>query len=359
MLPLLKPRTAPDDMLAWIQLIRSPRVGPVNFHRLMKTHGSATAALAALPDMAAQAGIKDYAICPPKLAERELKDAQKRGAKPLLFGAADYPPLLAQIPDAPPILWALGQIELASKSSVTLIGGRDPSSLALRMAHKLARDLADAGIITLSGLARGIDTAVHQATEGRGSIAVLPCGLNTTYPAQNTDLAQALGQHGLILSEHPFDAVAQKHQFISRNRIVAGIAPICTVIEAAQNSGSLNCANTAADYGREVMAVPGHPLDPRCAGSNQLIKSGAGVVTCVDDILNALPQTKPVAAAAKPRPACGDISHDIIQTLRQTPLREDALCRALNADISALSAALLRLRMDGQIHRDPDGVLYI
>lgn len=279
------PPTTREDDLAVLRLIRSRRVGPATFHRLIAEHGCAAAALDALPGIAAAAGIKDYAVCPEGVAAAELAAGRRAGARLLRFDAPDYPPLLRQIEDAPPILWLRGNAEALARPSVAVVGARNASSLGIRMARGMAAGLASAGMTVTAGLARGIDTAAHEASVDFGTVAVMAGGIDVIYPAENRALADRICDLGCLLTEQPPGVQPVARHFPARNRIVSGLSAGVVVIEAAHRSGTLITARCAADQGREVMAVPGHPIDARASGCNALIRDGAVLVRNADDVL--------------------------------------------------------------------------
>ena len=282
------PPTTEDDRLDWLRLLRSRRVGIATFWRLLAEHGTAGAALAALPGIARAAGDRDYAPCPEAVVLAEVRAARAVGARSLCAGDRAYPAGLAQISDSPPFLWTLGDQSLLSRPMVALVGARNASSLGVRMARGLARDLADHGHVIVSGLARGIDAAAHAAALSGGTIAVLAGGVDVIYPAENAALAADIGRMGLLVSEQPMGLVPQARHFPARNRIISGLARAVVVVEAAGKSGSLITARTALDQGREVMAVPGHPMDARATGCNMLIRDGATLVRDAADVIEVI-----------------------------------------------------------------------
>jgi DNA processing protein len=285
--PLTPPRS--DEVwLDWIRLLRSRRVGPTTFHRLMAEHGSARAALAALPEVARAAGVERYAPCSESVAAAEWQAARLARAQPLAIGDPAYPALLAELPDAPPVLWTLGDPALLQRPLVAVVGARNASSLGTRMARRLAAGLGEAGFAVVSGLARGIDTAAHLAALEHGTLAVMAGGVDVIYPAENAVLGQEIVEKGLRLSEQPMGLAPQARHFPARNRIISGLARAVIVVEAAGKSGSLITARGALDQGREVLAVPGHPLDARAAGCNMLIRDGATLIRSVEDVVEAL-----------------------------------------------------------------------
>ncbi|MCX7646152.1 MAG: DNA-processing protein DprA, partial [Rhodobacteraceae bacterium] len=336
--PPLAPPTTEEDALRWLRLVRSPRVGPATFFRLTAEHGSVAAALDALPSIARAAGVEDYAPCPASRAAAELAAGRKAGARLLCLGDADYPPLLAEIADPPPLLWALGDTALLGRPAVAIVGARNASSLGLRMAKALARGLGEAGCVTVSGLARGVDAACHLASLETGTVAVVAGGVDVVYPPENAALARDVAARGLILSEQPMGLEPLARHFPRRNRIVAGIARAVVVVEAAAKSGSLITARLALEQGREVMAVPGHPFDARAGGCNQLIRDGAVLVRGAGDVLAALDgglhAGRPRHAAPQPGPAAAgdDAAGDDAAPPRGGPCPGEAAAAARGAD---------------------------
>ena len=366
------------DGLEWLQLARSRRVGPATFHRLMAEHGSAGAALAVLPAIAAAAGVEGYEVCPIGVVRAEAARAAKLGAKLLLWGQGEYPAALMDLVDAPPVLWALGDLGLLERPAVALVGARNASSLGLRMAKAMAAGLGAAGQVVVSGLARGIDAAAHEAALGTGTIAVQAGGLDVIYPEENAALSEAIGARGLRLTEQPFGLQPQARHFPQRNRIVSGLARAVVVVEAAAKSGSLITARDGADQGRDVFAVPGHPFDARASGCNALIRDGAVLVRSAADVIEAmgLPPAKPAAhraaqpatvGMAEPRAAqpqlqaaLRDISQlhsQILNRLGPSPVAEDQLLRDIAAPSGQLGPALVALELDGLILRHAGGLI--
>ncbi|KGJ18754.1 hypothetical protein IX56_16580 [Paracoccus sanguinis] len=263
--------------------MRSRRVGPATYHRLMADHGSAAAALAALPEIAAAAGIEGYAPCPEGTAAAELAAGRRLGAALITLADPRYPPLLREIPDAPPALWVQGEVGVLARPLIAVVGARNASSLGLRMARGLALALSEAGIGVTAGFARGVDTAAHEASCAAGTIAVLAGGIDRIYPAENRALAERIRAAGCLISEQPPGLEPVARHFPTRNRIVSGLCAGVVVVEAAHRSGTLITARCAAEQGREVMAVPGHPLDARAGGCNALIRDGATLVRSAED----------------------------------------------------------------------------
>ena len=368
------PPTTEDDRLSWLRLLRSRRVGVATFYRVLAQHGSAQAALAALPEIARAAGIDSYTPCPPERAEAEWQQARRAGAELICITDAVYPGALRTIPDPPPLLWGKGRQEVLTRPAIALVGSRNASSLGTRMAKSLAADLAEAGFVIVSGLARGIDTAAHLATLQTGTIAVMGGGVDVLYPAENAHLAEDISLRGLRLSEQPMGLNPQARHFPRRNRIISGLAQAVVVVEAAARSGSLITARNALDQGREVLAVPGHPIDGRVAGCNLLIRDGARLVRNAADVIEALPQIAP--APAKPPAApqldlptppppmkrrslaeTAKLHARILDRLGPSPLAEDQLIRDLGQPARMVSPALTDLELNGQIRREAGGLL--
>ena len=367
------PPTTEEDRFSWLRLLRSRRVGITTFYRLLAEHGTAQNALEALPEVARAAGVTGYEICPAGVVEAELKVAKAARARLLCLGAPDYPKQLAQIADAPPMLWAIGDIEHLHRPAIAMVGARNASSLGARMARALALDLGAKGYGVVSGLARGIDTAAHMATLKTGTVAVMAGGVDRIYPAENAKLAEDIGACGVRISEQPMGLNPIARHFPKRNRLISGLARAVVVVEAAAKSGSLITARDALDQGREVLAVPGHPFDTRAAGCNMLIRDGAQLVRNADDVIAALPSPEPepviepigdlLADLPPPPPEKRSLRetaalHDQILTrLGPSPLAEDQLIRDLQAPVGEVGPALTDLELDGKINRQPGGLL--
>ncbi|WP_424973679.1 DNA-processing protein DprA [Dinoroseobacter sp. S124A] len=360
--------TSVDEALDWLQLLRSPRIGPVTFHKLLSEHGTARAAMEALPQVTASAGLKDYQLIPRDRVEREYAAGRKKGARLAAFGGALYSPVLAEIEDAPPLLWCLGDLDFLKRPCLALVGARNASALGQRLARAFAKGVGTEGLLTVSGLARGIDTAVHDASLETGTIAVVAGGVDVIYPQENLKLYKQIAQKGLIVSEQPMGMQPQARHFPRRNRLISGLSRAVVVVEAAIKSGSLLTARDAADQGREVMAAPGHPFDGRAAGCNQLLREGATLVRNAEDILLALPPSlpqgllplePPETAPPMPQktPPMDELRGRILAHLGAAPLPEDQVIRALGLPAAPVNAALVELEMSGTITRAPGGFL--
>ena len=366
-----------EDPALWLQLIRSRRIGPVTFHRMMADHGGVEQALAALPGIAKASGVEDYEVCPLGVVRHELAQGRAAKARLVRFGGPGYPAALLDVADAPPVLWVQGDISLLSRPMVAVVGARNASSLGLRMARKLAEALAGAGQVVVSGLARGVDAEAHQATLTSGTVAVQAGGVDVIYPVENTDLAAEILAKGCRVSEQPMGMEPQTRHFPQRNRIISGMARGVVVVEAAAKSGSLITAETALEQGREVFAVPGHPFDARAAGCNRLIRDGATLVRYAQDIFDVLGIDARAAlqrstraeeqalAAAPPGPVparrpLGDMANihgQILARLGPSPMAEDQLIRDLALPPAALTSELLTLELEGKIERQSGGLI--
>ncbi|GIT85200.1 DNA-processing protein DprA [Roseobacter sp. OBYS 0001] len=369
------PPTSEDEQFSRLRLLRSRRVGIATYKRLLTEHGTAQNALAALPEVARAAGVEKYEICPEAVIQTELNKAHAAQARLVMQGTDAYPKLLNELQDAPPFLWVIGDVELLKKPMVSLVGARNASSLGTRMARALARDLGAAGYTVVSGLARGVDAAAHNAALETGTIAVQAGGVDVIYPAENTELALSMAEHGLRVSEQPMGLQPMARHFPSRNRIIAGLSQATVVVEAAAKSGSLITARDALDQGRDVLAVPGNPFDARAAGCNQLIRDGATLIRSAADVIETLspmhhdapqlPIPAPTPRRDSPPPAkmktklkqAAALHRQILSRLSPAPVPEDQLIRDLAVTASEAAPALLDLEMDGQITRQSGGML--
>ncbi|MEM6657244.1 MAG: DNA-processing protein DprA [Pseudomonadota bacterium] len=360
------PPTTEEDRFSWLRLLRSRKVGPATFRRLLREHGSAQNALAALPEMARAAGIDGYEICPPGVIEAELKAAKAAKAQLLCLGTPDFPATLSDLTDAPPMLWAIGDVSVLMRPAIALVGARNCSSLGSRMARGLAAELGKKEFSIVSGLARGIDTSAHLASLETGTVAVMAGGVDIVYPADNSGLAHDIAKSGLLVSEQPMGVTPQARHFPRRNRIISGLAQAVVIVEAAAKSGSLITARDALDQGREVLAVPGHPFDARAAGCNLLIRDGATLVRTAQDVIDALPpQQSQMFESPEPAPqtardvirSTAALHTEILTRLGPSPMAEDQLIRDIAATAGQIAPALTDLELDGRIQRQPGGLL--
>ncbi|WP_265530020.1 DNA-processing protein DprA [Sphingomicrobium marinum] len=277
-----------DDLVDRLRLIRTPRIGPVTHKQLMMRFGSAGDAIAAIPDLARRGRGRPPKVPQPGEVMREIEAVQRLGGHHLVLGQGRYPRLLATLEDAPPVLSVKGNLELLDKPAVAMVGARNASAAACRFARQLAGELGRAGQVVVSGLARGIDSAAHDGSLESGTIGVIAGGLDVVYPPQNEARQADIAERGLLVAEMPPGTEPRARHFPYRNRVIAGLAAGTVVVEAAPKSGSLITARLAGEMGREVMAVPGSPLDPRARGGNRLIKDGATLIENADDVLACL-----------------------------------------------------------------------
>jgi DNA processing protein len=288
---IIPPRRAlsDDERIDWLRLSHTANVGPITFFALLQRYGSVGAALAELPHLAERAGRVRAPSVPAAVdIKREMDRTARLGARHIAACEPDYPEALAAIEDAPPLISAGKNIALFDRPSVAIVGARNASLNGRRIAAKLARELGEAGLVVVSGLARGIDTEAHKASLESGTIAVIAGGIDVVYPQENTALQAAIFETGCVVSETKLGTEPMARDFPRRNRIISGIAPGVIVVEAAKHSGSLITARVALEQGREVFAVPGSPLDPRSAGANGLIRDGATLTETADDVLRVL-----------------------------------------------------------------------
>lgn len=359
---------APGERLDRLRLIRTPTVGPIAYGELLRHFGSAAAAIDALPGLARRGGARNTPRIPSRAdARREIAAVEALGGRLVLLGDADYPPLLAHAEGGPPALALKGHPHLASRPTVALVGARNASAAGRRLAREIAQGLGVAGFVVVSGLARGIDGEAHQAALATGTIAVLAGGLDIVYPPEHHDLQDQIGATGLLVSEHPVGSQIQARHFPRRNRIIAGLSLGTVVIEAALQSGSLITARFALDQGREVMAVPGSPLDPRARGSNDLIRSGARLVEQADDVIDVLRPLVDRPLEAPPRrydgPA-GNLADEsavdrhrasVVERLSPVPVAVDELIRQCELTPSVVFTILLELELAGRLLRHAGG----
>jgi DNA processing protein len=360
------PPTSEDDRFHRLRLLRSRRVGISTYKRLLIEHGTAQNALAALPEVARAAGVSRYEICPEGVVHAELKSGRLAGATLIDIATPAYPQHLRDLSDAPPFLWAIGDIALMHRPTIAMVGARNASSLGTRMAKSLAAELGQLGYVIVSGLARGVDAAAHLAALDTGTIAVQAGGVDIMYPAENTELAMRIATEGLRLSEMPMGLQPMARHFPKRNRIISGLTQATVIVEAAAKSGSLITARDALDQGREVLAVPGHPFDARAAGGNMLIRDGAVLVRNARDVVEALapiaPQQVPLPLET-PAPKTRDLREtsqlhmQILSRLGPSPVAEDQLIRDLKTTPAKVTPILLDLELDGQIARQSGGLL--
>ncbi|MDJ0513803.1 MAG: DNA-processing protein DprA [Methyloceanibacter sp.] len=367
--PEPKRRLNDNQRLAWLRLLRSENVGPVTFRALVNQFGGAQAAIDALPDLSRRGGRSQaIRLCSISDAEAELAHAKRIGARLVAQGEAGYPPALTHADGSPPLIYVKGRIELADMPIVSIVGARNGSAAGQKFTRQIANALGLEGFAIASGLARGIDTAAHHASLDLGTIAVVAGGIDIVYPPENGALQEAISERGLLIGEMPPGHTPRAKDFPRRNRLISGIALGVVVIEAAQRSGSLITARLAGEQGREVFAVPGSPLDPRAAGTNNLLKQGATLVTNATDVTDVLapilgrPMSGPQNELASneeqdvPRPL-PDIApterERVIEALGPSPIDIDEIIRCTGLETRKVHIILLELDLAGRLQRHP------
>jgi DNA processing protein len=356
-----------EDRIARLRLIRSDNIGPVTYFQLIARFGSAIAAIEAIPDLAARGGGRPPRLAGRPVAEREIEQVARLGGRHLFLGQDHYPSLLAELETAPPALIVMGDLSLLERPSIALVGARNASAAACRFARQLASALGEAGAVIVSGLARGIDTAAHDGAMASGTIAVVAGGIDIFYPPENEQRQRAIAERGLLVAEQAPGTEPRARHFPWRNRIIAGLANGTVVVEAAPRSGSLITARCAAECGREVMAVPGSPLDPRAQGCNLLIREGATLVQTAEDVMEAisplhLPRFRepgidyaaPAAAVAADDVGEADRAA-IAGLLNATPVPVDELIRQSGMAAATVNTVLLELELAGRLDRHAGG----
>ena len=353
-----------EDIVDRLRLVRSPGIGPVTYRQLIARFGSAAAALDAVPALAARGGGKAPRLASRSDAEREIARVEQLGGRYLALGQGLYPRALAELDDAPPLLTVKGDLKLLDRPLVAIVGARNASAAACRFARQLAYDLGQQGAVAVSGLARGIDSAAHDGSFETGTIGVIAGGLDVFYPPENEARQRAMSERGLVVAEMPPGTEPRARHFPYRNRIIAGLSAGTVVVEAAPRSGSLITARLAAEAGREVMAVPGSPLDPRAQGCNQLIRDGATLIQNAADVLEAVRPIQPTLASPRApfRPAepqwldgDGGALGVVEELLGPSPVPVDEIIRLSGAPSGAVQMALLELDLAGRIERHAGG----
>lgn len=342
-----------------LRLARTSRVGPVTYRQLLARFGSAGAALEALPALARRGGGKPLDPPKPEQVRQEWERTASVGASFTFLGDPDYPQLLAEAEGAPPALALRGDAALAQKRCVAIVGARNSSAAAIRFTREMAADLSRAGMVVVSGLARGIDAAAHTGALGGGTIGVIAGGIDVKWPPENDALHEELYERGLVVAEQPFGMEPRAAHFPRRNRIISGMSLGTLVMEAAPKSGSLITARLANEQGREVMAVPGFPLDPRARGCNGLIREGATLVQSAEDVLETLGGAEPRRMASDLFSYVAEAADDVAESDREavagllslTPVPVDELVRLSGRPPATVAAVLLELELAGRLQR--------
>jgi DNA processing protein len=365
------PQAPLDDpqRLACLRLIRSEQVGPVTFRELINQFGGADVALEVLPELVRRGGGKrTIRICPRDVAEAELAAAAKAGARPLFTIEPGYPAALAHVDVPPPLLYVKGRADVLARPAVGVVGSRNASAAGQRFTRQIAAALGAEGLVVVSGLARGIDAAAHEAALAMGTVAVVAGGIDVVYPPEHEALQRQIGESGCLVTAQPPGYVPRAQDFPRRNRIISGMSLGVLIVEAARRSGTLITARTAGEQGREVMAVPGHPLDPRAEGTNQLLRDGATLVTRASDVIEALAPLLKSRGVERPvelrddgnplpsrRGGDASLTEDaraaVLAALGPAPASVDEVARAAHLDIRSVRIALLELALAGRIEQ--------
>jgi DNA processing protein len=363
----MNPSLENENLIDALQLIRTLNVGPITFFNLIQRFGTAGKAISALPELSRRGGSK-VGLVPylREMAEKEIAACTKFGAKMIMYGSPDYPSLLHNIPDPPPVITVRGDIKIwQDKTIIAMVGARNASAGGCQFAQKLAKELGENEVIVASGLARGIDSFVHKGSLAKGTIAVIAGGIDNIYPPENAPLYQQIFEHGVVVSEQPFGSIPFAGSFPGRNRIIAGMSVGTVVVEASPKSGSLITARFALENNREVFAVPGSPLDPRSKGCNHLIKQGAIMVESVGDIMEGIAHTRrsklfetsatlfsniPVLASAS-EDELAELRRKILDKLSSYAVSIDELIEQCNSSTPAMQIILLELELAGRVKR--------
>jgi DNA processing protein len=340
---------------SWLRLARAKNIGPKSFFELLTHFHSVESILAEISAINERLPSAQKIILPSlSEVEKELELTEKFSAEILLFSDPQYPQLLREIADPPPLITVKGRTDLLKKNSIAVVGARNASLNSINFAKKIAHDLSSESIVITSGLARGIDSSGHVAALKNGTIAVIAGGINHIYPKENQRLFEEIAKQGLIISENRFGQSPQGYNFIQRNRIISGISLATLVVEASLRSGSLSTARFALEQGREVFAVPGSPLDPRCRGTNNLIRQGAKMVEEVKDILEELNFSVEnlLSSEVSPNQAKSDIDEvgkAILEKLSFTPIAVEELIAKLEMPTSLINQYLMRFELEDKI----------
>lgn len=351
-----------SERLQWHRLAQCENVGPITFKALIARFGTAAAALEALPDMSRRGGSgRVMRIYDLEKAETDFINATRLGARYVALCEPEYPDLLRHAPAPPPLICVKGALDLTHRRVIGIVGARNASANGVRFTRQIASELGQADFVIVSGLARGIDTAAHEASINTGTIAVVAGGIDHNYPPENAKLQAAIADGGLLLSEMPPGIVPKAESFPRRNRIIAGLAQATVVVEAAMRSGSLTTARFAAEAGREVFAVPGSPLDPRCEGTNGLIKDGANLLQRASDIsaagfaFESQFHEEPEAVYPLKQDVPQALRARVAQLLSPTAVELDELVRQSGGSPDEVQGILLELELAGEVLRSSGG----
>ena len=331
----------------------------------MSRFGSAKAALEALPDLVRRRGGKQMVLANEAAVAREFQITRAFGARHVFAGDTDYPLLLSHLDNAPPVMCVKGDLALLARPAVALVGARNASAGACQFARQLAFELSQMGLSVVSGLARGIDTAAYMGSIDSGTIAVIAGGIDVVYPPENRALQDRIADRGLLIAEQPPGTEPRARHLPYRNRIIAGLSAGTVLIEAAPKSGSLITARLAAEAGREVMAVPGSPLDPRSRGCNELIREGATLVQNASEIAEMIHpiDNRMLGQAASLFKLATKISDDgsnaersaVIDLMGMTYVSVDELVRQSGSSPATVQMVLLEFELAGKLERGAGG----
>jgi DNA processing protein len=356
-----------EERLDWLRLIRSENVGTKTFFSLLSIYGSASKALKAIPELSLKGGRqKPIAVYSMQAAEKEIEQCRKMGAQIIAACEPEYPAYLTHIDDYPPVITVMGNTKLLRTPSIAMVGARNASANGCRFAYKLAEDLGARGVVVASGLARGIDTAAHKGALATGTIAVIAGGIDSVYPPENKDLYKAIAEQGVIIAELPFGATPKGTNFPQRNRIISGLSYGVIVVEATLKSGSLITARMALEQNREVFSVPGFPMDPRCSGTNHLLKQGAQLVESAQDVIDAIAAIKErqlelferdniLFTPSRLQPPTEDeldsLRDEILHQLGSSPISIDHIITTTGMRPAAVLTVILELELAGKLER--------
>jgi DNA processing protein len=359
-------RLTDQERIARLRLIRSEHVGPITYSGLIQRFGSAQDALDALPELASKGGlIKPLRIASIADAEREIENLAKLGGVMVMLDEADYPRLLAAIEDAPPALSVLGNPKRITDRAIGIVGARNASGIGRKFGRDISAELGRLGFLIVSGLARGMDAAAHEGSLETGTLAVMAGGVDIVYPPDNKGLYDSIREKGVVVSEQPLGMKPIARHFPIRNRIVSGLSLGVVVVEASLRSGSLITARLAGEQGREVMAVPGSPLDPRSRGSNKLLRDGAALIEEVADVISALgplpgwlaePGENSPPLQQPPKLLESEVENarrEVLALLGPVPLQVDEIIRQCHLSPPVAALVLLELELSGRIERYP------
>lgn len=348
------------EQYAKLRLIRSDGIGPIRFYKLMDHYGAAIKVIENWADV--ERRLKSAKLCDSKKIDWELKRMATLNVMPIFYDASDYPSQLKDLPDCPPVLMVKGNKDLLYQKAIAIVGARNSSLNGNKLTYLIAKKLGEYGWKTISGMARGIDKAAHEGSLSTGTTAVVAGGVDIIYPEENKKLYDKIGEQGVVVSECAVGTTPQAQSFPRRNRLISALSRGVLVVEASLQSGSMITAENALDQGREVFAVPGSPLDPRCRGPNKLIKQGAKLVESAEDILENLPEFSGSLQTAQTADlfesnisVSSQTGQKIIESLSSSCISVEVLAEATNLTMGQISAVLTDLELKEKITRHPGG----